>query len=657
MGEVLMSGTSENYGTYLDLLSMNYEELAQISRELRNTILNVVTENGGHLASSLGAVEMIVALLRVFDPFQDKIIFDVGHQAYAYKILTGRKNRFCTLRKRGGISGFPDPKESSFDHFNGGHSSKSLSAALGFAKARDILGQKHSVVAIIGDGSLMNGLALEALNNAHEVNTPVIFVLNDNQMSINSRVGGMAHHLATLSASPIYKKFKNAVKRFCRKIPGGNRIVSFLEKMKQKIKVFLLPANMFEEIGISYWGPFDGHDIREMERIFGLARNFESPVLIHLLTQKGRGFKPAEDFPEEFHSVSPGKTSSQAHSLSRPCWSLASASCIEDLARRDPRIACMTAAMKEGSKLTRFAEIYPDRFFDVGIAEGHLLTFAAGMASAGLIPVVSIYSTFLQRAMDQLVHDICMQNLPVILVIDRSGLVGEDGETHHGILDVPWSRPIPNLTVMAPRDTVDLHSMFEGALYAGTPCAIRLPRGIAPESISRGIGTHISAWKKAERILEGKRWAIFAYGSTVPLAIQTFKEAYSEGSEPPSVYDLRFLKPLDEKMILGALASCELAVVIEDGHTEGGIGEKISSLANREGLSCRVHLCGIPDEFILHGSVKEQWEYCGLVPREVMNFYHAFSRKGTPGPGDVQPGSDGKPYQGTVSCTSGRSQC
>ncbi|MDO9507730.1 MAG: 1-deoxy-D-xylulose-5-phosphate synthase [Thermovirgaceae bacterium] len=651
-----MSGILEKTGDYRDLSSLDYRELKQISTELRDTILNVVSENGGHMASSLGAVEMIVALLRVFDPSRDKIIFDVGHQAYAYKILTGRKNRFDTLRRWGGISGFPDPKESSFDHFNGGHSSKSLSAALGFAKARDILNQKHSVVAVIGDGSLMNGLALEALNNAHEVDSPVIFVLNDNQMSINRRVGGMANHLAALSVSPAYKKFKNLVKYFCRKIPSGNRIESFLEKTKQKIKGFLLPANMFEEIGISYWGPFDGHNIREMERIFSLARYYEFPLLIHLLTQKGRGFKPAEESPVRFHGVPPRKKAPQSPSLSNPCWSLASASCIEELARKDSRVVCMTAAMKEGSKLNRFAEIYPDRFFDVGIAEGHLLTFAAGMACAGLIPVVSIYSTFLQRAMDQLVHDICMQNLPVILAIDRSGLVGEDGETHHGILDIPWCRPVPNLTLMAPRDIVDLRSMFNDALHAGTPCAIRLPRGTAPESISRNPGTLPAGWRSSERILEGTKWAVFAYGSTVPLAVQTFNDAWSQGAEPPSVYDLRFLKPLDEKTIMEALASNELIVVIEDVHTEGGIGEKISALANSKGFSCRVHSCGVPDEFIPHGSVKEQWEYCGLVSGEVMNLYHALPGKRTPGSGNCLPGTGGKPHQGTIPYTRGRSQ-
>lgn len=651
-----MSHILDNSVDYRDLSSMDYGQLNEVSKEIRNLIINIVTENGGHMASSLGAVDLIIALLRAFDPAEDRIIFDVGHQAYAYKILTGRKDRFRTLRKWGGISGFPDPKESPFDHFNAGHSGKSLSAALGFAKARDILDQKHCVVAVIGDGSLMNGLALEALNNAHEVNTPVIFILNDNQMSINRRVGGVAKHLAALSVSPAYKKFKDSLKFFCRNIPRGDKIESFLEGSKQKAKGFLLPSNMFEDIGISYWGPFDGHNIREMERIFRLARNYDSPLLIHLQTQKGRGFKEAEESPVKFHSLAPRRAAVASGSFNVPCWSLASAKCIEDMAKRDSRVVCMTAAMKEGSKLNRFAEIYPDRFFDVGIAEGHLLTFAAGMAAAGLIPIVSIYSTFLQRAMDQLVHDICMQNLPVIIAIDRSGLVGEDGETHHGILDVPWTRPIPNLTVMTPRDIEDLHFMFEAALAAGTPCAIRLPRGSAPASMNRIRGTKPPKWHRAEKILDGKDWVICAYGSTVPLAVKVFHEASANESPSPSVYDLRFLKPLDEVMISDVLTSNKLMIVLEDSNLEGGIGERISCIANRHDSFCKVLSFGVPDQFIPHGTVMDQWEFCGLAPREVIKLYHAFREQGATGSRDGLSGTGGKPHPCTISYSCGRSQ-
>ena len=414
---------------YRDLEGLDPPGLDLLAKEIREMIIKTVESNGGHLASSLGAVELNIALLRSFDPSKDRIIFDVGHQAYAYKILTGRKDRFKTLRKWKGISGFPDPKESPFDHFNAGHSSKSLSAALGQAKARDLLGQDHHVVAVIGDGSLINGLALEALNHVNELDTPVIFILNDNQMSISKRVGGMASHLAALSVNPMYRQFKRFLKYFCHRVPEGKKLESLLERSKQTLKRFLLPPNIFEDLGISYWGPFDGHDIQEMEKIFSMAKGYGYPLLVHLLTTKGKGFKPAEEDSEKFHGISPCPSALTSGKPSPGSWSEASAACIEELAGLDPRVVLLTAAMKEGSKLGPFQKKYPERFFDVGIAEGHLLTFAAGMATAGLLPVVSIYSTFLQRAMDQLVHDICMQDLHVILAIDRAGLVGEDGET------------------------------------------------------------------------------------------------------------------------------------------------------------------------------------------------------------------------------------
>ncbi|NLO56352.1 MAG: 1-deoxy-D-xylulose-5-phosphate synthase [Thermovirga sp.] len=612
---------------YRDLKDLDYPELDHLAQEIREMIIKTVETNGGHLASSLGAVELNIALLRAFDPSKDRIIFDVGHQAYAYKILTGRKERFETLRKWKGISGFPDPKESPFDHFNGGHSSKSLSAALGQAKARDLLDQNHHVVAVIGDGSLINGLALEALNHVHELDTPVIFILNDNQMSISKRVGGMASHLAALSVNPMYRQFKRFLKYFCHKVPEGKKLEFLLDRFKQTIKRFLLPPNIFEDLGISYWGPFDGHDIQEMEKIFTMAKGYGYPLLVHLLSTKGKGFKPAEEDSEKYHGVSPGLSNRIPVRASHESWSEASAACIEELADSDPRVVLLTAAMKEGSKLSRFSEKYPDRFFDVGIAEGHLLTFAAGMAMAGLLPVVSIYSTFLQRAMDQLVHDICMQNLPVILAIDRAGLVGEDGETHHGVLDLPWTRAVPNLGVMAPRDRVDLKWIYGEALKVGSPLAIRVSRGAAPASIGRDERSPRQEWGRAERILEGTGWCLFSYGAMVPLAVSVYEEARKRGMEPPSVYDLRFLKPLDIDTITEALGSHPFAIVLEDANIEGGIGEKISSLANREGINSSVSRLGIPDRFIPHGTVRELWDHCGLVPEEVLKVHEIFKKR------------------------------
>ncbi|MFA5621515.1 MAG: 1-deoxy-D-xylulose-5-phosphate synthase [Thermovirgaceae bacterium] len=612
---------------YRDLKGRDFPELDRLAQEIREMIIKTVETNGGHLASSLGAVELNIALLRAFDPSKDRIIFDVGHQAYAYKILTGRKEQFETLRKWKGISGFPDPKESPFDHFNGGHSSKSLSAALGQAKARDLLGQNHHVVAVIGDGSLINGLALEALNHVHELDTPVIFILNDNQMSISKRVGGMASHLAALSVNPMYRQFKRFLKYFCHKVPEGKKLESLLDKFKQTIKRFLLPPNIFEDLGISYWGPFDGHDLQEMEKIFTMAKGYGYPLLVHLLSTKGKGFKPAEEDSEKYHGVSPGLSNRISGRSSHESWSKASAACIEELADSDPRVVLLTAAMKEGSKLSRFSEKYPDRFFDVGIAEGHLLTFAAGMAMAGLLPVVSIYSTFLQRAMDQLVHDICMQNLPVILAIDRAGLVGEDGETHHGVLDLPWTRAIPNLDVMAPRDRVDLKWIYGEASKVSSPLAIRVSRGAAPASIGRDERSPRQEWGRAERILEGTGWCLFSYGAMVPLAVSVYEEARKRGMEPPSVYDLRFLKPLDIDTITEALGSHPFAIVLEDANIEGGIGEKISSLANREGINSSVSRLGIPDRFIPHGTVRELWDHCGLVPEEVLKIHEIFKKR------------------------------
>ncbi|MDD3133305.1 MAG: 1-deoxy-D-xylulose-5-phosphate synthase [Thermovirgaceae bacterium] len=631
-----------------DLKELDYRQLDSLAEEIRETIVGTVQANGGHLASSLGAVELNIALLRAFDPSRDRIVFDVGHQAYAYKILTGRKDQFHTLRRWGGVSGFPDPRESPFDHFNAGHSSKSLSAALGLAKARDLLGRRHTVAAVIGDGSLINGLALEALNHAHELKTPVLFILNDNQMSINRRVGGLANHLAALSVNPMYRQFKKLLKFFCRKVPDGRRLESFLERSKQTVKGLLLPPNMFEDLGISYWGPFDGHNIQEMEKIFDMAKSYESPLLIHLLTVKGKGFRPAEEDPERFHGVSPGMLDMMPSSTPEESWSEASAACVEELADRDPRVVLMTAAMKEGSRLNRFCEKYPERFFDVGIAEGHLLTFAAGIAAAGMVPVVSVYSTFLQRAMDQLVHDICMQDLHVILAIDRAGLVGEDGETHHGVLDLPWTRTIPNLAVMAPRDRDDLRWMYQEALKTRSPSAIRLPRGQVPVSMCREGQDFPREWGRSEKILDGTGWCIFSYGATVPLAVRTYEETWRTGVEPPSVYDLRFLKPLDTDTIMSALSSHLFAVVIEDSNVEGGIGEKISSLANRKGLTVRVESLGVPDRFVPHGTVREQWEYCGLVPGEVIGLYEIFRKRGKTGSGNGRKGHHREQEPGPV---------
>ena len=614
---------------YTSLKNLSPESLGMLAGELREMIISVVLKTGGHLASSLGAVELVLSLLRSFDPGEDKIIFDVGHQAYAYKILTGRMSRFGTLRQWGGISGFPKRNESPFDHFDVGHSSTSLSAALGYAKARDVLGQKHHVVAVIGDAALLNGLAFEALNYTRDAGTKVIYILNDNTMSISPSVGGFARHLAGLSSSATYNWLKKAVKDSCASLPRGQALENVLGKMKDHIKSIVKPANIFDEMDINYWGPFDGHDMEEMEDVFDLAKKYDRPVLIHVVTVKGKGYEEAEKHPTTYHGVPPSPLSVPggiSPSRRKRSWSEAAAEAALRLAEEDSRIVCLTAAMKSGSRLDTFAARFPGRFFDVGIAEGHMVTMAAGMAAGRLRPVVFIYSTFLQRAMDQLVHDVCMQNLPVILAVDRAGLIGEDGETHQGLLDVPWSRPVPNLSVLAPRDETDLFAMFETARKRGGPHAIRFPRGEAPAAICRegASPAPLTGLPCPEILAEGSEWALLGYGRTVDLLLRARTLASeSEGIPLPTVADLRCLKPLHLPFLRKILTSHSRVVVAEEGYGEGGVGEGIAAFAETlRGTSAgRVVTLAVPDVFVPQGTVAQQEDYCGFSPRRVVELY------------------------------------
>jgi len=622
----------EGLDDYRDLKDLDEEKLRCLCEDIRGEIIDTVSQNGGHLGSSLGAVELIVALLRVFDPGEDRIIFDVGHQAYAYKILTGRKNRFRTLRQWGGISGFPSLQESPCDHYCGGHSSVSLSAALGYAKARDLLGQKHQVVAVIGDGSLVNGVALEALNNVKETGSKIIIILNENRMSISPNIGGLADHIARMSVHPAYKKMKAVIKQHCKNLPKGQSIEKSLSRLKQSLKHLLQPENMFEELGISYWGPFDGHDLQEMEDIFRLACLYDKPLLLHVVTRKGKGMAVAEKDPEKYHSFSPAKKEVCLEAgdvrWADKSWSSFSADMIEKLARRDERVVCLTAAMKAGSRLESFSRTFPDRFFDVGIAEEHLLSFAAGMALGGLRPVVSIYSTFLQRAMDQLVLDVALQQLPVIIAVDRAGLVGEDGPSHHGLFDISWCSAIPGLTLMAPRDVAEMAWMYEEALRRESPCLIRYPKGRAAERAGR-LTAGTPGWRKAATLREGEEWALFAYGATVPLALSAGEAAVKAGVPEPDIVDLRFLKPLDIETITGILASRSFAVVLEEGSRKAGVGEQIASLSGSDKFLCPVQSIAVCDTFVPQGSRMRQWEYCGLTAESVVNLYRA-AKAGTP---------------------------
>ena len=613
----------EKYTSYRDLANLSRESIEQIAEDVRELIISVVTRNGGHLASSLGTVELTIALLRKFDPATDKIVFDVGHQMYAYKILTGRRDRFATLRTWGGISGFPKRAESPFDHFEAGHSSTSLSAALGFAKARDILGQDHHVVAVIGDASLMNGMAFEALNYTKEAKTKVIFVLNDNTMSISPRIGGFATQLARLSSSTTYGWLKKAIKDSFHSMPKGEALEHVVSRMKDQIKSMVKPENIFDELDINYWGPFDGHNVLEIETVLEMAKRYDKPVLIHVLTKKGKGYQKAEEQPTRFHGLSPLQDAKcgTVTATAGISWSGAAGEALIRMAEKDKRIVCLTAAMKDGSKLNAFEERFPNRFYDVGIAEEHLMTMAAGMAAGGLRPFVFIYSTFLQRAMDQLVHDIAMQNLPVVCAVDRAGLIGEDGETHQGVLDVSWGRSIPNMALLAPRDIDDLDVMFRNALRRTGPTMIRYSRGTAPQSLCRSSPPVNVDHIGPEVLYSGEEWALIGYGSTVPILLEARTLAVKQGLPAPAVIDLRQIKPLDEATLSRVLLGHDRVVVLEDGFTISGAGEAISSLASDLGSVVRVIRMGVPDAFIPHGSVEKQRVFCGMTAESVVAAY------------------------------------
>lgn len=616
---------------YSELKGYSKETLDTLAAELREYIVSVVLKTGGHMASSLGTVELIIALLRSFDPDDDKILFDVGHQAYAYKILTGRRDRFPTLRQLGGISGFPKRSESPYDHFDVGHSSTSLSAALGFAKARDVLGGENHVVAVIGDASLLNGLAFEALNYTKDADTKVIYILNDNTMSISPRVGGFATHLAKLSSSSAYNSLKKAIKESCASLPKGQTLENALGKLKDHIKSIVKPINIFDEMDINYWGPFDGHNIEEIENVLELAKKYDKPVLIHLVTVKGKGYEKAEREPTKYHGVPPWKPAAAPGTAPRRSWSEAASSAVCALAERDKRVVCLTAAMKCGSKLDAFAERFPDRFFDVGIAEGHMLTMAAGMAAGGLRPVVFIYSTFLQRAMDQLVHDIALQNLPVTIAVDRSGLTGDDGETHQGLLDISWSRPVPRLVVAAPRDEVGLSALFDLGLRRDGPMMIRFPRGEAIPSLHRTRDEVFLNDLPVPEILEkGTGCALLGYGKTVELMLEAREEIVRGGGASPSVVDIKCAKPLCVPAMEELLKSHELVIIAEDGYTECGVGEAVASLAEKLRQSSRTAMVfplGVPDLFVPQGTVSEQAEFCGLTPRKVVTVYEEYQKR------------------------------
>ena len=608
----------ESVKDFRGLHTLSSSQLTQLCSELREKILETTLKNGGHLASSLGAVELTVALLRTFNPDIDKIIFDVGHQTYSYKILTKRMEQFSSIRTKNGIAGFPRINESPYDFFTTGHSSTSISAAMGYAKTRDLTQGKGEVVAVIGDGALLNGVAFEALNCIQSTKTKVIIILNDNEMSINPRIGGMATHLANLAVNPTYRKFKDFIKEQCRSMKSGDTIESALSKVKSKLKSLILPVNIFEELDISYWGPFDGHNIHEMEDVFKLAKEYNESLIIHVITKKGKGYQQTEENPSFFHGIGPGTQLNAPYTAIKSTtssWSSAMSAILCKFAKDDKRITACTAAMKDGTKLNNFAKRYPSRFFDVGISEEHMMVYAAGMAASGMRPVVCIYSTFLQRAADQVMHDICLSKLPVLIAIDRAGFVGEDGETHHGLFDIPWLRTIPDIEIAAPRDIIDLEFFVEEWLKKGTPFAIRYPRGNAVPSLPDNAESKERSpqkWGKCEILKHGKNICLIGTGSTVKLMLDASEAINRYCGAEVTVIDLRFIKPIDFETIKDAAMSHDLIITAEESSLTGGIGEAIAAFANNLPCSCKVTALGAPDRFIHHARRKEQWEECGM---------------------------------------------
>lgn len=595
-----------------DLKKLNYSELKEVCQELRDYIINVVSKNGGHLASNLGVVELTVALHRVFDSPKDKIIWDVGHQCYAHKIITGRRDSFTTIRKFGGISGFPKTSESPHDIFETGHSSTSISAALGMAKARDLKGEDYSVVAVIGDGSLGGGIALEALNNAAHLNTNIILILNDNEMSISKNVGGLSAYLGRLRTEKLYFKFKRELEFILNKTPFvGKKIFSIASRCRDKFKYLIVKGIIFEELGFKYFGPIDGHDIKTMERIISNAKEYKKhPVLIHVITKKGKGYRIAEENPEKFHGISSFdiNTGETLNDTKNKSYSEIFGNKMIELADKDHRVIAITAAMPDGTGLNQFAKKHKDRFFDVGIAEQHAVTFSAGLAKGGFKPFFAVYSTFLQRAYDQILHDVCLQKIPVIFAIDRAGLVGQDGETHQGIYDISYLRSLPNITIMSPKSGKELEDMMEFALKINGPVAIRYPKGEAPNFDFEDTPIE---YGKGEILFEGSDGIIIAEGTMISNAVNLCKLLRNNNINMMLV-NMRFIKPLDENLLI-KLAERSLPIyTLEDNVFEGGFGSSILEFYNKNSIKVDMNIFAHKKGIITHGAKNELLKMEGL---------------------------------------------
>ena len=586
-----------------DLKKLTFRQTEILAQEIREFIIEKISHTGGHLASNLGVVELTIALFRALDMPKDKIVWDVGHQAYTHKILSGRKDDFDGLRQLGGISGFPKREESPFDSFDTGHSSTSISAGLGIAQGRDLLGEDYTVVSVIGDGALTGGMAYEALNNAAHLGKNFIIILNDNKMSISENVGGVSNYLNGLRTAAGYNRFKKQLEQRLRSIPCiGNRVANRLKRTKDSIKGMVIPGMLFEDMGITYLGPVNGHDVRAMARAIRDAKKLDHAVLLHVLTKKGKGYKPAEEAPERFHGVEPFDKRT-GHSLSEsslPKYTKVFSDKLCEMAKEDKRIVAVTAAMPDGTGLSQFKKLYPERFFDVGIAEAHAVTSAAGMAAAGMRPVVAVYSSFLQRGFDQIVHDVCLQNLPVVFAVDRAGLVGSDGETHQGIFDLSYLSLIPNMTVMAPKNLWELRSMLEFALQQKGPVAIRYPRGTAYTGLKKYAAP--MEYGKGELIYQGQDIALLALGSMVSTAEHICDKLSAEGYRL-TLANARFAKPVDLGLLEKLCLSHKTIVTLEENVDRGGFGQVVTGYVHTHFPKVRVLNITLPDAYVEHGDV------------------------------------------------------
>lgn len=588
-----------------DIKKIKEKDLDSLAAEIRQFLIEKISVSGGHLGSNLGAVELTMALHLSLDLPTDKIVWDVGHQSYTHKILTGRREGFETLRKFGGMSGFPKRKESDCDSFDTGHSSTSISAGLGLAQARDLLGERHTVVSVIGDGSLTGGMAYEALNNAAHLDTNFIVILNDNNMSISENVGGVSTYLNSIRTDAKYLDLKDSIYYRLLEMPKyGQAIVKKIQNAKNGIKQLMIPGMFFEDMGIKYLGPVDGHDIKALRRVITEAKRVKGAVIIHVITQKGRGYTLAERHPARFHGAEPFdiETGIPKNPHTKANYTDVFATVMNKMAEKNDKLVAITAAMPDGTGLKRFRNRYPERFFDVGIAEEHAVTFAAGLAAGGLRPVVAIYSSFLQRAYDQILHDVCIQNLPVTFAIDRAGLVGSDGETHQGIFDFSFLSSIPNMHIMAPKNKWELADMMKYAVSFEGPIAIRYPRGEAYDGLEEY--RQPIAYGKAEWIYQEKEIALVAVGSMVKTAEQVRLRLKEEGYADCSLLNARFVKPIDEETILDAAGTHSLLVTMEENVLSGGFSEKVIDLMEANGNPAEVLPITLPDEYVEHGNVE-----------------------------------------------------